>query len=138
MTGRIQPTTLGPSASDEIKSRTGRVRPMRFASAAAMASTGPSAGSPDRRRTATCFDPHARRMENTITPSAHAGNVHQPSDSSHVAPDATDRVHTAATVCGAAANIGSTALDAGGPVYARQAVIMGSATSATRAAQLAT
>src|SRR5579863_2089690 len=103
ITGRIHPTTLGPSANDEIMSRTGRVRPSRVASLVATASTGPSAGSPERRSTATCFAPQARRTENRITPRAHTGIAHELSEASQFDVDAVDPVQTAATVCGTVA-----------------------------------
>ena len=82
MTGRIQPTTLGPSAKEVIRSRIGRARPKRAPSAAAIATTGPSAVSPERRSTATCREPQARRSENRITPRAHAGIAHEPNEAS--------------------------------------------------------
>src|ERR1700690_2163249 len=137
MTGRIQPTTLGPSARGVIKSRTGRVKPRREPTAAAIASTGPSAGSPLRRRTDTCLDPQTSRNENRITPRAQAGIANDPSKPSHVGVDATDPFQTAATVCGIVEMNCPLARAGMGLVHATQTVITGNATSATRARQLA-
>ena len=131
------PTHYARTFGDVMTNRTGRVSPSRAPSRAAIATTGPSAASPERRSTATCLEPQASRIENRTTPKAHAGIAHPPSEASQVGVEATEPVQTAATVWGTVAKNRSVVLDATGCVYTMHAVSTGNATKVASARQLA-
>ncbi len=75
ITGRIHPTTLGTSAIDDIKTRTGPRTPSRSAAASTSERIQASAGAPSRRSADAWPQLHASRSANNKTPIAHAGSA---------------------------------------------------------------
>src|SRR5262245_36154176 len=84
-TGRSHPTTLGPSAIEDINTRIGRPTPIRSARLVTMSRMGFSAGSPRRFSEYTCLPAQTMRSENRITPIDQIVGIHDLAHLAHLA-----------------------------------------------------